>query len=71
MFVLLQGLLSRTQLVMLESYRQCLISQRQDELQQRIKQAVEEAEDQLPPERNVVPLLKVRSVLKQWERLSI
>ena len=57
-----QELLSKTQCALLESYRQTLISQRQEELQHRIRQALEDAEDELPPVRTVVRLLRVHLV---------
>lgn len=43
----------------LESYRQSLIAERQAELQERIRAAIEEAGNAVP-ERQVTPLLKVR-----------
>ena len=55
-----QELLTRTQRTLLESYQLSVQSQRQAELERRIRQAIEEAEEELPPPRNVVPLLRVR-----------
>ncbi len=47
-------------MILLESYRQSLMSMRQEELQSRIRDAVKEAEEQLPPDRKVIPLLRMR-----------
>ena len=54
--------MSKTQCALLESYRLSLVTQRQTELQAKIKQAIDEAEDELPPPRSVIPLLRVRLV---------
>jgi len=62
MFLSTQELLSKTQRALLESYHQALITNRQTDLQERIRKAIQEAEDQLPKERTVTPLLKVRVV---------
>ena len=55
----LQEVLSSTQLAYLESYRQCLLAQRQTELQDRIKTAIQDAGDTIP-DRSVTPLQKIR-----------
>lgn len=60
MIVSYQEILSQTQMILLESYRQSLVSRRQEELQSRMRDAVKEAEEQLPPDRKVVPLLRMR-----------
>ena len=59
----MQELLTPTQHTFLESYRLSLQSQRQSELEKRVRQAIEEAEDELPPPRNVVPLLRARWII--------
>ena len=53
-------MLSQTQIILLESYQQSLVSKRQEELQSAIRDAIKESEDQLPAERKVVPLLRIR-----------
>ena len=55
----LQEILSPSQLAYLERYRQGLLEQRQSELQDRIKVAMDEASDTIL-ERNVTPLMKAR-----------
>lgn len=55
-----QELLSDTQLVYLESYKLSVETDRQTELQRRMKVAIQEAEDTIPPQREVIPLLRLR-----------
>ena len=55
----MQEVLNATQLMYLESYRQGLVAERQAELQERIRAAIEEA-GKAVPERQVTPLMKVR-----------
>ncbi|XP_019862481.1 PREDICTED: breast cancer type 2 susceptibility protein homolog [Amphimedon queenslandica] len=57
-------LLSSTQRTLLESYQVSLSSKKQEELQSRIKKAVEKAGEELPPTRNVSQLLRL--VLVQY-----
>jgi len=67
----IKELLTQTQHTFLESYRLSLQSQRQSELEKRVRQAIEEAEHELPPPRNVVPLLRARWIIVCYDIIIV